>query len=150
MDLVKTFRSTDHARQWRFFGPIQWSIPIAIFVVGCGQGSGTVAHLQGQVTLNGKPLPNDATAFIVFTSDLKPAESVSVPVVNSRYDSPSTPQGAVKAFFEINRPVGAPKKSERTGQMYQNVKSLVPAKYATGLPLEVKGDDSNRDFQLTD
>jgi hypothetical protein len=125
-----------------------WMATVVV-AAGCGAGGGGTAHWQGQVTLKGQPIPSDAQAFVTFVPDDKNAETVSVPIIQGRYDSPQTPMGPVKVFFEINPPVGPMKKSERTGQPYQDIVSLVPAKYATGVAVEVKGDDPNHDFQLT-
>lgn len=116
---------------------------------GCGAKSGGKAHLQGNVTLNGKPIPDDATAFVVFAPDGKGTDSVSVPITKGHYDSSGIPRGELKVFFQITRPFGPMKKSEHTGQSFQDVANLVPDKYATGIPLKVDGDDPNRDFQLT-
>jgi hypothetical protein len=141
-------RRREKSRQASIRRPI-FLVLLVVALAGCGAGTGGTAHLQGQVTLGGKPLPSDATAFISFVPDKQGAETVSVPVTGGQYDSPQTPVGAVKVFFEINRPAGPMKTSERTGQPYQDIASLVPAKYATGLPLEVTGDDSNRNFELS-
>jgi hypothetical protein len=132
--------------------PKAWLLLLTVFLfaAGCGAGGGASAHLQGQITLKGQPIPNDAKAFVTFVPDDKKGEAVSVPVTQGRYDSPNTPQGPVKVYFEINRPSGPMKKSERTGQPYQDILSLVPAKYATGLAIQVQGDDPKKDFQLTD
>lgn len=121
----------------------------ALAAAGCGSQKGATAHLQGKVTVSGKPIPDDATAFIVFAPDRKGAESVSAPITKSHYDLSNIPRGSVKVFFEITRPVGPMKKSEHSGQSYQETANLVPDKYATGIPLNVDGDDPNRDFQLT-
>ena len=119
-------------------------------VLGCGRSAGSVAQLKGEVTLDGQPLPNDAKAFVVFVPDKDPTKRVSVPVSNGRYDSPHTPLGAVTVHFEVTREVGPTKTSERTGQPYRDIENLVPAKYATGMSLDVKGDDPNHDFDLND
>jgi len=116
---------------------------------GCGSKSGAKAHLQGNVTLNGKAIPDDATAFVVFAPEGKGADTVSVPITKGRYDSSGIPRGDLKVFFQITRPVGPMKKSEHTGQSFQDIANLVPDKYATGIPLKVDGDDPNRDFPLT-
>ena len=60
--------------------------------------------------MNGRELPKECEAFIIFAPDGKKSDSVTVPVANGRYDSPKTPTGAVTAFFEINVP-GPTKKS---------------------------------------
>lgn len=115
-------------------------------VAGCGHPR--PVRLQGAVTLAGRPLPADAEAFIVFATGANRATSVSVPIVGGRYDSPCTPRGDATVFFEINQPVGPERTSDRTGLTYRDVVTLVPARYATGVPIRVEADDSSRDFDL--
>jgi hypothetical protein len=130
-----------------------WQLPIlfafVISTTGCGTTNGGATRLQGQVTLNGKPLPADAKAFVTFVPEGNPGKAVSVPVTNGNYDSPDTPVGKVNVQFEISREVGPTKTSERTGQSYREMENLVPGKYSTGLPLEVTGDNSTQNFDLT-
>lgn len=126
-------------------------VAIATLVAGCGKSAPREVHLQGEVTLNGAPVPEDATAFITFApANGSEAKSVSVPVKAGHYDSPRTPAGEVTVLFEITRAVGPEKKSERTGLTYRDTENLLPAKYATGVPLEVTSDNANQDFHLTD
>ncbi len=87
---------------------------------GCVGESPT--RLQGEVTLSGQPLPADAEAYIVFAAEADRSGAVSVPIVGGRYDSPRT---------------------------YRDSATLVPAKYATGIPLTVEADDPARHFDLT-
>src|SRR3989304_1593883 len=118
---------------------------------GCADSTESVAHLQGVVTVNGNQIPDDAKAFINFAPAAGgTGKSVSVEVIGGHYDSPDTPLGPLLVTFAISRPVGPEKKSDRTGQMYQDVANLVPAKYVTGIPLDVQGDNPNQDFHLTD
>ena len=118
---------------------------------GCAESTPPTAHLQGAVTIHGAPIPGDATAFINFAPAAgSGSKSVSVPVTGGRYDSPETPVGNVKVSFDISRPVGPEKKSERTGQMYRDIAGMVPAQYATGMQLEIKADNPKQDFHLTD
>lgn len=121
---------------------------LVALVAGCGVG-GKVAHLSGQVTLRGKPLPTDAQAFVTFVSAADSKRSVSVPIAAGRYDSPETPVGPGRAFFEITT-TGPEKISDRTGQPYRDVISHVPAGAAEGIPLEVTGDNPDQNFDLTD
>jgi hypothetical protein len=114
---------------------------------GCVGESPT--RLQGKVTLSGQPLPADAEAYIVFAAEADRSGAVSVPIVGGRYDSPRTPRGEVTVFFEINQPTGPERTSERTGRTYRDIATLVPAKYATGMPLTVESDDPSRNFDLT-
>lgn len=122
---------------------------IGAVATGCGVSESPVAHLQGSVTVNGNPIPEDATAYINFApAKGNNSESVSVKVIGGKYDSPKTPRGPVLVSFDMTHPVGPEKKSERTGQMYQEVVSLVPPQYATGIQIDVQGDDPNHDFHL--
>lgn len=120
----------------------------ASMLVSTGCTRPAPARVQGAVTLAGKPLPADAQAFIVFAAGPNRSESVSVPIVNGRYDSPQTPRGDVTVFFEINHPVGPERKSDRTGLMVRDIATLVPARYATGIGIRVDGDETERHFDL--
>jgi hypothetical protein len=113
---------------------------------GCGFG-GDTAHLAGSVSIGGKPVPADAEASLSFTSP-DGENTVAVKIVDSKYDSPKTPTGTVTVHFNIQQPVGPAKVSERTGQQYRDMQNMVPPQYAAGTPLEVTGDDQNRNFDL--
>lgn len=120
----------------------------AVVMAGCGVG-GKLARVSGQVTLRGKPLPESAQAFVTFVSSADSKRSVSVPITAGRYESPETPVGPGRAFFEITT-TGPEKISDRTGQPYRDVISHVPAGAAEGIPLEVTGDNPDQNFDLTD
>ena len=118
-------------------------------LVGCGEGAGGGAHLQGKVTLGDKDIPPDATAHIMFVPEAgKSAKTVTAPITGSRYDAPNVPLGPVTVHFDITQAVGPMKRSERTGAEYQDVVNLVPAERAAGIPLEVVGDKADQDFKL--
>jgi hypothetical protein len=124
------------------------ALAIIIFLMsGCRDGSGPNAHLAGTVTINGKPVPSDADAAVSFQPQ-GGGQSVTVPITNGRYDSPSTPQGSVLVKFYISRRVGPIKTSERTGEKYQDTANLVPPDHAAGMSLVVSGDNVNQDFDL--
>ncbi len=117
---------------------------------GCGGGSssGNTAHLQGTVTLAGQSLPADVEASILFRpTQSGQGKTVSVPVVDGRYDSPETPTGAVKAFFTIQQPTGRVFDNDR-GAPIKERKSLVPEKYGAGLDLSVSDDNDAQNFEL--
>jgi hypothetical protein len=122
---------------------------IAACALGCGGGSGGGAHLQGKVTLDGKDVPADANAHIMFVPEAgKSAATVTAPIADSRYDARNVPLGPVTVHFDITQAVGPMKRSERTGAEYRDVVNLVPAQHATGIPIEVTGDKADQDFQL--
>lgn len=122
---------------------------LALAAAGCGQRGGSVAQLSGQVTLGGKPLPEAAQAFVTFASDADPKRAVSVPIMAGRYDSPATPIGPCRVFFEITTS-GPEQISERTGQPYRDIINLVPAKHADGISLQVLESKPDQHFDLAD
>jgi hypothetical protein len=115
---------------------------------GCGGGSstGNTAHLQGQVTIGGQPLPAGADGAITFRASAGGA--VTVPIAEGKYDSPATPRGAVKAYFSINKPTGKTYKSARTGTDVAETISIVPASVSKGIDVEVSGDKADQNFDL--
>jgi hypothetical protein len=133
--------------QWRVL--IKLVLPVcALLSTGCGQGSSDTVHLAGTVTLGGKPLPSNAQGTIVFKPASADSASASAPIVDGQYNSPLTPTGAVKVFFNITKPSGRTFKSSRTGETVNEVQSLVPASQAAGLDLKVETDNSSQNFDL--
>jgi hypothetical protein len=131
----------------------EWTIQltmvcIVLFVAGgCGRNAIPTAHLNGAVTIKGKAIPPDAKASLSF-APAKGGESISVPIVDSRYDSPETPAGSVSVKFYISKLVGPEKVSQRTGEKYHDIANLVPPEHAAGMVIEVSGDNANQDFAL--
>ncbi len=117
---------------------------------GCGGEAGPpTAHLQGTVTLGGKPIPTDATAHIFFNPvDRKDGTTATVSIVNGQYDSPKTPVGAVKVTFNIAQPSG-PERVER-GTTIRSMVNLTPPQYASGIDFQVDGDKSDANFDLVE
>jgi hypothetical protein len=116
---------------------------------GCGGGGGDTAHLQGTVTIGGKPIPADATASVTF-DPLQRSEgvkTVSVKIEGGKYDSPETPKGPVKVVFNIQQPYGPEYTTDR-GVKARDIKSIVPEKSQAGVSIDVTGDNANQDFDL--
>jgi hypothetical protein len=122
---------------------------LAALVLGCGGPSSLPVPVSGEVTLRGQPLPSDAKAFISFVTPGPEAKAVSALITGGKYDCPTAPRGAVTVFFEVTKPLGPPRKSDRTGELFQETQSLVPARYATGVPLTIDGP-TTKDFDLID
>lgn len=122
-------------------------LAVVVFLCGCGRGAGSGVHLSGTVTIDGKPIPSDATASMSF-KPTQGGESAAVPIVDGRYDSPKTPQGRVSVHFSVSRPVGHEKVSERTGEKYREIANLVPPEHSAGMLIEVQDDNSNQNFDL--
>lgn len=123
---------------------------IVLPLTGCGTDSkGDVAHWSGEVTLDGKPLPDDAEGSITFRSmGAGGGQAVTVRVENGHYDSPQTPKGKVIAYFDINRPTGRTYHSERVGKDVQETKSIVPEEHLQGIEFDVTEDKSDASIDL--
>lgn len=120
---------------------------VVLLLCGCGKASAPAIHLAGTVTIDGKPIPADAQAALSFAPS-NGGESVSVPIVGGRYDSPKTPEAKVTVKFYISQPVGPEKISERTGEKYQDIANLVPPEHEGGMVIEVQGDNTSQNFDL--
>jgi hypothetical protein len=118
--------------------------------MGCdGGGSSNTAHWQGTVTVDGQPLPGDATGSITFRPiGSGTARAVTVPIENGSYDSPQTPKGTVRAIFGITRPTGEARFDERAGREIAELESIVPEKSAQGVDIEVTGNNADGNFDL--
>jgi hypothetical protein len=122
-------------------------VVVVSLLCGCGQGSKPTTHLAGTVTIDGKPVPADAQATISF-APTQGGESVSVPIVGGRYDSPNSPEGKLSVRFYISQPVGPEKVSERTGEKYRDIANLVPPDREAGMVIEVQEDNTSQNFDL--
>ena len=142
---MESRRNRDSLRFWKLAFTI-----IVVIAGGCTGSAGQLGHLQGRVTLKRKQIPDDANAYITFTTTGNKPKSVSVPVTKGIYDSPNTPIGSLKVYFEISQAVGPSKTSQRTGQPFRDMVNLVPPNYSTGISLQVDGDNPNQDFSLSD
>jgi hypothetical protein len=122
---------------------------ICLGVAGCGGSGGKpTAHLQGTVTLAGKPLPAEANAQISFVGTSKEqAPPATAQIVAGKYDCPTAPQGAVKVQFNILQPSGPEYTTER-GDKARQMENLVSDKYAAGIDLQVTGDNAEQNFDL--
>jgi hypothetical protein len=75
------------------------------------------------------------------------AGSTTALVTNGRYDAPDVPKGNILMLFNIQQPTGRQLR-EGVGNPYDELRSLVPEKYAQGMPLDVTDDNADQDFDL--
>lgn len=118
-------------------------------LAGCGSGdSRATAHLQGTVTLNGQPLPAEATGSVTFIPTSKEqAPAATAELVAGKYDCPAAPQGAIRVSFNVMQPTGPEYTTDR-GTTARQMTNIVPAEYATGIDVEITGDDAALDFDM--
>jgi hypothetical protein len=119
-----------------------------LVLVGCGSGGPKTAHVKGTVTIGGQAVPADVQGSISFkVTEHDQGKSTSAQIVGGRYDSPKTPTGKLKAFFSIQQPTGKMAR-EGIGAPYPEYRNLTPAKYETGMDVEITGDNDTQDFDL--
>lgn len=130
-----------------------WSLAVlvvALQLCGCSAesiGPPTV-HLAGAVTIDGKPLPDDAEASIMFKPTARgQAKSVNVIINEGRYDAQHVPRGKVRAFLNIQRPTGR-MISEAGGSPYPEVLPIISAEYGVGIALDASDDNLEQNFDL--
>lgn len=118
-------------------------------IAGCGQGtSKPTAHLTGEVTLKGQPLPPDATGTIMFRPTAKGmAKTAGVPIAAGKFDSPNTPVGEVTVYFSVQVPTGK-MISDAGGPPFPEMRSIVPAAATNGVKLSVTEDKDGQNFNL--
>ena len=74
-------------------------------------------------------------------------KSVTVSIEGGKYDSPDTPQGPVKAMFNIQVPDGPEYTTDR-GVKVRNIKNIVPEKSQAGVSIDGTGDNPSQNFDL--
>lgn len=104
--------------------------------------------MAGEVTIGGRPLPDDADATILFipSGDAGQAPPVSAPIVGGRYVARHVPLGRVTVMFRASRPTG--RTLDDYGGGLPEHENLVPDKYIGGVPLDVTEDNPKQDFHL--
>ncbi|SIO55922.1 hypothetical protein SAMN05444166_5161 [Singulisphaera sp. GP187] len=117
-------------------------------VGGCGSGGGASAkyesaRLEGEVTLDGKPLDEGSIQFVPSNAEAPP---VTVPILKGRYVAPKVGVGKVTVILS-----GAT--AERPAVVSSNYtpppSATIPARYKNGLPIEVKADKADQDFAMS-
>ncbi len=68
-------------------------------------------------------------------------------IANSKYDCPDAPLGNVDVAIQILQRTG--KMVSEGGRSWPETRSLIADSYASGIKLEVTGDNSDQDFALT-
>jgi len=140
---------------------VNGNIPLSVLIVaigvvgagGCGSAGsdGPVGHLQGTVTIDGKPLPADARARMFFvppaSGNNRNRQPVTVEIVDGRYDATQVPAGRMTVTFDISRFTGKETPRERSVPL-KEWESLVPEQYQQGLPIDVQEGEQTHDFTL--
>ncbi|AGA28077.1 P-loop NTPase family protein [Singulisphaera acidiphila] len=117
------------------------------FLGGCGSGSTSAnyksARLEGEVTLDGKPLDDGAIQFVPQDQQAPP---VTVPILKGRYVASKVGLGKVTVMLSgatAERPAVV-------SSSYTPPPSVtIPARYKNGFPIEVKEDTADQNFAMS-
>jgi hypothetical protein len=123
----------------------------AIVVVGCDTGGSgkPTAHLSGDITIDGEPVPGNAWGTVNFraTGTGQAGQATSAPITDSEYDCPNVPIGNVNVFIQVVQPTG--KMASEGGRSWPETRNLIADKYGSGIQIEVTDDNSSQHFELT-
>jgi hypothetical protein len=116
------------------------------WVLGCDAGKPTypTARLEGNVTLDDRPIPEGNLQFM--PQDVGQAPVTGAPIVDGRYVAEAVPRGRLRVLLTATKATGKMVKDYSTPR--PEVINLIPAKYRAGIPIEVTGDNANLNFAL--
>jgi hypothetical protein len=119
---------------------------VLLCLVGCREESGRPsARLKGKVTLDGAAIAEGTLNFLPEKSGQAPPASAQI--ADGYYDARAVPLGKVRVQIIATRETG--RMIPGSSQPVPEVLSLIPAKYAQGISIEVTGDNPQQDFPLT-
>ena len=132
----------------RTAAPVLLASTLSLAVAGCGDSGPEYPHakLSGAVSLDGAPVETGRVTFM--PTGGAAGQPVSADIAAGRYDARDVPVGEMTVTFSI---------TQGTGQMitegdrapYPEIVSIVPSRYAQGIPLQVTANNSAQDFALT-
>lgn len=122
------------------------------FSTGCPTTGPTepTAHVQGAVTIGGKPVPSDATGRIILEPTAVGQAGATAGVIkDGRYDIPNAPVGKVRVRFIIQQQTGKMINDTEGGRgPTEESASLVPEAKEDGHDIDIKGDNPDLNFDL--
>jgi hypothetical protein len=133
------------------FGSLGLFAVILVAASGCsgGSSSGRTAHLQGSVTVGGKPIPPQAEASITIRpTGINQANASYAKIIDGRFDMPDAPKGKVMVSFSIQNPTGKMIKYDEFSRPEPELISLAPQSWKDGQEMQVDGDKSDMVFDL--
>jgi len=117
-----------------------------VFLAGCGKESdGRSARLKGRVTLDGAAIAEGTINFLPEKSGQAPPASAQI--ADGYYDARAVPLGKVRVQIVATRETG--RMIPGSSQPVPEVLSIIPPRYAQGIPIEVTSENPEQDFPLT-
>jgi len=116
--------------------------------LGCGNGASGTAHLQGQVTVDGRSLPSDAIGSITLQPTQKgQGPTVGAPIEGGKYDVQAAPLGTLLAYITVQQPTGRLIDNGR-GNPSPEYENILSSEYSSGIEIQVSEDQTDLNFDL--
>ncbi len=118
---------------------------LPFLVAGCGGNdfSYPCTTLKGVVKIEGRPIEKGSVTFV----PLGPGQAVGAAIRNGEYVAKGVPLGTVIVTFNAMLPSG--KLIDVYGAPCAELVNVIPAKYQTGVHLEVIAGQEEQTFELT-
>ncbi len=119
-----------------------------LLTMGCGGSGSGLAHVQGEVTINGQPIPADAIGSVTFqTTKGGQGKTVSSPIKGGKYDLPETPLGTLRVLISVQQPNGKTIDNGR-GVPAQEYENIISDEHSSGIEVQIDGDKDDQNFDL--
>ena len=124
-----------------------WSIAVTV-MSGCGHGGANhpSAKIEGAVTVSGKPLADGLIMFM--PQQAGHAVGVKAAIKDGCYVADKVPLGKVLVLFNAVQETGRMIESKLTEKPQPERIDIIPAKYRSGVPLDVTTDKNDQNFDL--
>ncbi len=122
---------------------------LAVILLGCGRKGPEYpsVKLEGAVTIAGKPLAEGMVMFMPHEQGR--GGGVKALIKEGRYAAENVPTGKVRVTFNAMQETGRMVESASSpGKPLPEKIDLIPAKYKTGVNVDVKSDQGQQDFNL--
>lgn len=127
----------------RFF---VWSLTLLLGVVaGCSGTGFPVSTVEGQISVDGKPVPSGTVSFMPLESHA--GQAISADIKDGRYRSEQVPRG--KLLIMISSFIDVGEKHVEFGIEYPKLKNMIPDKYRSGVELTVDAPKMMHNFEFT-
>jgi hypothetical protein len=124
-----------------FSAVVAWQL---LTIAGCSGSSYPATDLKGSVSVAGTTATQGGITFTPLAANR--GKGVFAPIVNGRYEAKHVAVGATHVTFRLTKETG--RTIEIYGRTAPEVVNIVPPKYAGGVPIEVRAEDVEKNFEL--
>jgi hypothetical protein len=123
----------------------RWLILSVAVLLGSGcSASGTGAHMQGTITLDGQPIPAGSITVLPLSGTGQPTGGQ---FTGGKYSLDNVPLGKVNVMLQASKETG--ETYDDNGTTRKVTVPLIPAHYAAGIEKEIVSGKNEHSFALT-